>query len=86
MFNVDAESVYNYDYYAPAVRQFALTYNVLYDSIKKEFLPLFYASYIFEYLFKSESMVYSRVLKPLGLTEEQASGIYKNEAYGMNTL
>lgn len=35
VFNVDAESVYNYDYYAPTVRQFTLTYNVLYQSLIK---------------------------------------------------
>lgn len=30
-------------------------------------------------------MVYSRVFKPLGLTEEQANAIYSNPVYGMNT-
>jgi hypothetical protein len=35
VFNVEAEKVYNYDYYAPDIRRFALTYNVVFDMLVK---------------------------------------------------
>lgn len=86
VFNVDAETVYNYDYYAPMVRQFTLTYNVLYESLKREFIPLFYASYMYEYLFKNQSMVNTRILNPLKLSDEKANQIYSDERYGLNKV
>lgn len=61
--------MYNYDYYAPDVRQFALTYNVLYNSLSREFIPLFYGQYMYEYLFKNETMVWTRVFEAMKLTK-----------------
>ena len=85
VFNVEAEKVYNYDYYAPDIRRFALTYNIVFDMLVKSFLPEFYALYMHEYLFKNQSLVQARVFDPIGITKDSGDKIYTHERFGLNS-
>ncbi len=77
--------MYNYDYYAPDIRRFALTYNIMLDMLVKEFLPEFYALYIYEYMFKNQSLVQARVFDPMGIDKEAGDKIYKHERLGLDS-
>lgn len=51
----------------------------------KDFLPEFYALYIYEYMFKNQTLVQARVFDPLGITKEKGDKIYLHERLGLNT-
>lgn len=85
VFNVEAEKVYNYDFYAPDVRRFALAYNIVFDMLAKEFVPLFYGQYMYEYIFKNPSMVQARIFDPLRIKKDDGDKIYSHSMYGLNT-
>jgi hypothetical protein len=51
----------------------------------KEFLPEFYALYIYEYMFNNQSLVQARVFDPLGINKDAGDNFYNHERLGLNT-
>jgi hypothetical protein len=85
LFNIDAEKVYNYDYYSPETRNFAIMFNLLFDTLSKDFLDYFYGYYLFEYFFNKLSNVQERIFTPLNILPEDGEKIYKDKLYGFNS-
>ncbi len=46
---------------------------------------MFYAQYMYEYIFKNQTMVQSRIFDPMGIKPDAAAIIYSHKLYGMNT-
>lgn len=85
VFNLDAEKVFNYDYYAPDIRRFGLTNAIIQSTIAQDFVPRFYAQYVFEYIFKDFDMVKARVFVPLKWNDDRAKNFYSHPRYGLDS-
>ena len=62
-----------------------MTYNIVFDMLVKEFLPEFYALYIYEYMFKNLTLVQTRVFDPVGISKEAGGKIYAHEKLGLDS-
>ena len=85
-FNLGADKIYNYDFYAPPQRKIAIYYNSLLQTLTTEFLETFYAKYLHQYFFKDFSLVFATVFNPLKFDEGRAREIYNDEDNGWNSV
>lgn len=84
--NLAADKVFNYDYYAPPQRKFAILYNYIFETVSTTFLLRFYTLYLHEFYFKYRDLVIETVFKPMGFDEIRANAIYDDSLNGWSTV
>lgn len=84
--NLAADKVYNYDFYAPPQRKFAILYNYISDVLSNSFLEKFYTVYLHQFFFQHKDLVIDTVFKPLGFSLERATQIYEHPSFGWSNV
>ncbi len=83
MANLAALEIYDYERYAPLIRQFTLGYAHLKKGLISDFLPLFYSEYLYQYYYSNRQLVQDTIFKMGSFSAEEADAIYKDENYGI---